>query len=172
MFVQRHTLHDHAREGARRGGEVAHVKRKHTRARLDGDGDGDLPMRPRREFLDVDFRHLRLEADRSAGDSGHRHDVEVVAYDAPVKIRLAHEVHVRPLRDQVAGGLGPEEVQARVQEAVDDVNRERSGFEQIKRFLVLPREFDAAQDEVTPTLKLRRKVILEHFAGEVKRLYE
>ena len=52
------------------------------------------------------------------------------------------------------------------------MNRERSGFEQIKRFLVLPREFDAAEDEVTPTLKLRRKVILEHFADEIDALYE
>ena len=58
-----------------------------------------------------------------------------------------------------------------MQEAVDDVNRERTGFEQIKRFVVLPREFDAAEDEVTPTLKLRRKVILEHFADEVKAMY-
>jgi long-chain acyl-CoA synthetase len=36
---------------------------------------------------------------------------------------------------------------------------------------VLPREFSIADDEVTPTLKLRRKVILEHFADEVEALY-
>jgi len=36
---------------------------------------------------------------------------------------------------------------------------------------VLPREFAADEDEVTPTLKLRRKVILEHFSGEVDALY-
>jgi long-chain acyl-CoA synthetase len=73
---------------------------------------------------------------------------------------------------EAANGLGTDEVRARVQEAVDDVNRDRTGFEQIKRFLVIPREFDAAEDEVTPTLKLRRKVILEHFAADVAALYE
>jgi long-chain acyl-CoA synthetase len=36
---------------------------------------------------------------------------------------------------------------------------------------VLPREFTLEEDEVTPTLKLRRKVILDHFAAEVDRLY-
>jgi long-chain acyl-CoA synthetase len=36
---------------------------------------------------------------------------------------------------------------------------------------VLPREFSIEEDEVTPTLKLRRKVILEHFAADVDALY-
>jgi long-chain acyl-CoA synthetase len=58
-----------------------------------------------------------------------------------------------------------------VQRAVDDVNRERSRYEQIKRFAVLPRDFSMEHDEVTPTLKLRRKVILDHFADEVVELY-
>jgi len=68
-------------------------------------------------------------------------------------------------------GLGEGDVRAAVQAAVDDVNSERSPFEQIRRFAVLPRDFNIEHDEVTPTLKLRRKVILEHFAGEVEALY-
>jgi long-chain acyl-CoA synthetase len=55
---------------------------------------------------------------------------------------------------------------------VDAVNAERSRFEQIKRFAVLPREFSLEEDEVTPTLKLRRKVILDHFARELGELYD
>ena len=63
------------------------------------------------------------------------------------------------------------EVQALVQGIVDSVNRERSRFEQIKRFAVLPRDFSAEEDEVTPTLKLRRRICQEHFAEEIERLY-
>jgi long-chain acyl-CoA synthetase len=59
-----------------------------------------------------------------------------------------------------------------VQSAVDAVNAERSRYEQIKRFTILDREFSLEQDEVTPTLKLRRKVIAEHFDDELTRLYE
>jgi long-chain acyl-CoA synthetase len=59
-----------------------------------------------------------------------------------------------------------------VQGAVDSVNAERSRFEQIKRFTVLPREFTLEAEEMTPTLKLRRKVILDHFAQEAAALYD
>jgi long-chain acyl-CoA synthetase len=37
---------------------------------------------------------------------------------------------------------------------------------------VLPREFTLEQDEMTPTLKLRRKVIVDHFSRELAALYE
>jgi long-chain acyl-CoA synthetase len=55
---------------------------------------------------------------------------------------------------------------------VEDVNRERSRFEQLKRFAILPRDFEMEQGEVTPTLKLKRRVVLEHFADDVEGLYE
>jgi long-chain acyl-CoA synthetase len=65
-----------------------------------------------------------------------------------------------------------EDVQAQVQTAIDAVNAERSRYEQIKRFTVLPREFTLEHDEITPTLKLKRKVVLEHFAAEAAALYD
>ena len=55
---------------------------------------------------------------------------------------------------------------------VEDVNRERSRFEQLKRFTILPRDFEMEQGEVTPTLKLKRRVVLEHFADDVEGLYD
>jgi long-chain acyl-CoA synthetase len=71
----------------------------------------------------------------------------------------------------VADGLAPEEVERRVQAVVDDVNGELSRYEQIKRFRVLPRDFTADEGEVTPTLKLKRRVVAEHFAAEIEDLY-
>jgi len=70
-----------------------------------------------------------------------------------------------------ADGLPPEEIEQRVQAVVDGVNGELSRFEQIKRFRVLPRDFTAEEDEVTPTLKLKRRVVAEHFAREIEELY-
>ena len=64
-----------------------------------------------------------------------------------------------------------ESVTKLVQEVVDGVNADRSRFEQIKRFAVLPRDFSAEYDEVTPTLKLRRRMCEQHFAGEIEQLY-
>ena len=63
------------------------------------------------------------------------------------------------------------QVVALVGSIVDDVNRERSRYEQLKRFAVLGRDFEMDRGELTPTLKLRRRVVLEHFANEVEGLY-
>ena len=63
------------------------------------------------------------------------------------------------------------DVQAEVQRAVDAVNDGRSRYEQIRRFRVLPRDFSLEEDELTPTLKMRRKVILEHFNEDIEALY-
>ncbi len=64
------------------------------------------------------------------------------------------------------------DAQELVQEIVDDVNRDRVRVEQIKRFTILPRDFTQEDGEVTPTLKLRRKVVHEHFADTIASLYE
>jgi len=58
-----------------------------------------------------------------------------------------------------------------MQGIVDDVNRDLSRYEQIKRFTVLPRDFSAEEGEVTPTMKLKRRVCQEHFAAEIEGLY-
>ena len=72
---------------------------------------------------------------------------------------------------EATNGLSEEAAQSAVQEAVDAVNEERSRYEQIKRFTIVPREFSADHDEVTPTLKLKRNVIIDHFSDEVAKLY-
>jgi long-chain acyl-CoA synthetase len=76
------------------------------------------------------------------------------------------------LDPESAASLSPDEAHAAVQRAVDSVNAERSRFEQIKRFRILPREFTLEDEEITPTLKLRRKVVLEHFAADAAALYD
>jgi len=58
-----------------------------------------------------------------------------------------------------------------VQELVDGVNRDRVRVEQIKRFAILPRDFSQEEGELTPTLKLRRRVVHDHFSEEIERLY-
>ena len=67
-----------------------------------------------------------------------------------------------------SSGRDPQEL---VQEVVDEVNRDRVRVEQIKKFAIVPREFSLEEGEVTPTLKLRRRVIHDHFAAEIEQLY-
>jgi long-chain acyl-CoA synthetase len=67
--------------------------------------------------------------------------------------------------------VDPAGAQPAVQRAVDDVNSDLSRYEQIKRFTILPRDFTLEAGEVTPTLKLKRRVCLEHFSKEIEGLY-
>jgi long-chain acyl-CoA synthetase len=63
------------------------------------------------------------------------------------------------------------EVHDLVAGVVDEVNRERTRFEQIKRFAILPQDFTVDAGEMTQTLKLCRGKIQEHFAAEIEELY-
>ncbi len=55
---------------------------------------------------------------------------------------------------------------------VDVVNNDLARVEQIKKFTVLSRSFSIENGELTPTLKVKRKIVNEHFAGEIESMYE
>ncbi len=91
--------------------------------------------------------------------------------------------HARPRGDREMGGRASGRGHRRGARAGRADRRDRAGgswttsiatarrFEQIKRFVVLPRDFEPEQGEITPTLKLKRRVCLDHFATEVEALY-
>jgi long-chain acyl-CoA synthetase len=64
-----------------------------------------------------------------------------------------------------------EQLRAEIQGTVDEVNADLARHEQIKRFSILPRDFTLEHEELTPTLKLRRNVVEQHFADEIDALY-
>ena len=63
------------------------------------------------------------------------------------------------------------DVVALYQEIVDGLNRELSQFEQIRKIAILPREFSIDSGELTPTLKVKRKVVEEKWKDVISRLY-
>lgn len=65
----------------------------------------------------------------------------------------------------------PEEQQRTVQAAVDAVNAKVSDEMTIGRFHIVDRAFTEEDEELTPTMKLRRERIIEHFADDVEELY-
>ena len=70
----------------------------------------------------------------------------------------------RELRRRVARG--------RVAEAIETANERLSKVEQIKRHMLLDTEWEPGGDELTPTMKLKRKPIAEKYAEEIDALYE
>jgi long-chain acyl-CoA synthetase len=57
------------------------------------------------------------------------------------------------------------------EEVVDALNRDLSQFERIKKIAVLPTEFSIASGELTPTLKVKRKVVEERWRERIEELY-
>jgi long-chain acyl-CoA synthetase len=63
------------------------------------------------------------------------------------------------------------ELRADVQQAVDDGNAAVSQAESVRRFRILASEFTPENGYLTPSLKLKRNVIMKDFAGDVESLY-
>lgn len=76
---------------------------------------------------------------------------------------------------EIAGGsenlARSEFMQKAVQEMIAQVNARVSTSESIKRFAILDRDFEIEKDEVTPTGKLKRKVVTNHYRDLIERLY-
>ncbi|HEX8736585.1 MAG TPA: long-chain fatty acid--CoA ligase [Pyrinomonadaceae bacterium] len=66
---------------------------------------------------------------------------------------------------------GKEEIRAIVAAQIDKTNARVASSEQIKKFVILERDFSPDLDEVTPTLKIKRAVVAERFQDVLQGLY-
>ena len=64
------------------------------------------------------------------------------------------------------------EVRILFQEMVDRVNADRGRWEQIKKFVILPAALSQETGELTPTLKVKRRIVNEKYEEQIDRLYE
>jgi long-subunit acyl-CoA synthetase (AMP-forming) len=87
--------------------------------------------------------------------------------------RRPYNVAVLVLDPDTAAGLDPRDpgVVARVQGEVDEANTHLSRVEQIKRFALLSAEWLPGGDELTPTMKLKRRAVAAKYGAEVDALY-
>jgi long-chain acyl-CoA synthetase len=65
-----------------------------------------------------------------------------------------------------------ERVIALIDKTVDGVNKRVGSWEAIKYFTLLPRAFTEEAGEITPTLKIKRKVIAQKYADQIESMYE
>jgi len=63
-------------------------------------------------------------------------------------------------------------LRAEIQAAIDDANKAVSHAEAIKKFVILDGDFTEADGQLTPTLKVRRYVIMEQYAAQIAALYD
>jgi len=63
------------------------------------------------------------------------------------------------------------QLRAKIQAQIDEVNASLARVEQIKKFAILPRPFGIDTGELTPTLKIKRKVVAVKYASEIEAMY-
>ena len=57
------------------------------------------------------------------------------------------------------------------EQRINALQKELAHFEQVKKFTLLSQAFSIKLGEITPTLKLRRKVILERYRKQIEDMY-
>ncbi|WP_103045861.1 AMP-binding protein [Comamonas faecalis] len=63
------------------------------------------------------------------------------------------------------------EVQALIQDVIDEVNKKFARVEQIKKFFLLDTQLTAEDEELTPTMKLKRKLVQTKYAPQIEAMY-
>jgi long-subunit acyl-CoA synthetase (AMP-forming) len=72
--------------------------------------------------------------------------------------------------DVLAAYTGPG-VEQEIEQAIESANARLSRVEQVKRYKILDTDWLAGGDELTPTMKLKRRPIREKYAAEIEELY-
>ncbi|MCM2332992.1 MAG: long-chain fatty acid--CoA ligase [Anaeromyxobacteraceae bacterium] len=60
---------------------------------------------------------------------------------------------------------------ARLQEAIDELNSRQASYSTIKKFAIVPRDFTQESGELTPTLKVKRKVVTKNYQALIDSFY-
>ncbi|MDO9569839.1 MAG: long-chain fatty acid--CoA ligase, partial [Hydrogenophaga sp.] len=63
------------------------------------------------------------------------------------------------------------EVQQLIQDEIDRVNKKFARVEQIKKFFLLDTQLSAEDEELTPTMKLKRKLVEKKYAPRIEAMY-
>ena len=95
--------------------------------------------------------------------------VAVVTLDAEVVVPWAQE---RGVATDLASLSRNEELIGYIQAELDDANSKYARVEQIKRFVIIDRDFTIESGELTPSLKLKRNVVYANLADVFEGIYE
>jgi len=94
--------------------------------------------------------------------------VALVTLNVEATARFAREHGVPPEPDVLAAHPG---IRAEVQREIDAVNARLSSFETVKKFTIVARDFSIDGGELTPTLKVKRKVVSERYRDLLAAMY-
>ena len=100
--------------------------------------------------------------------------VALVTIDEDERDALGEETGTRQQnRDLMARQMTEDDnVRLEIQEAVDEANRDLAQVLQVKKFAILDHDLAQQEDEITPTMKVKRDVVYERYRDVFEGLYE
>jgi len=148
---------------------------------LDGDGFLKITDRKKDLFITAGGKNIapqyienKLKASPFINDAvaigdGQRYIVALIVIDEEHVTKWAQDRRI-PFTTY-ADLAGRAEVRDLIQAEVETVNKTVSGPEQVKRFIILPKRLYMEDGEVTPTMKVKRKTIMEKYGDVIASLY-
>jgi long-chain acyl-CoA synthetase len=95
--------------------------------------------------------------------------VALITLDTPSILKFAKERNIT-YKDYDSLTQHPAVLEM-VRKGVAEANAHLASFETIKRFSILPRDFTVEGGELTPSLKVKRKVLDKKYADQIEALY-
>jgi len=71
----------------------------------------------------------------------------------------------------VSEKLTEDDIRLRIEKVIADTNKQVARYEQVKQYRIVPREFSIEEEEMTPTMKLKRNVIIRNWQHLVDEMY-
>jgi long-chain acyl-CoA synthetase len=94
--------------------------------------------------------------------------VAVVTLDAEEAEKFAAEHGLSSDADALAS---TDEVRQAIDQHLERVNAKFARVEQVKKIVILPHDLSQEGGELTPTMKVKRNVVTDKYAGEIEALY-
>ena len=119
--------------------------------------------------IEARLRSIPAVAQAVVIGDGHNYLTALLTLD-PERLPAEAEAAGSPARDPEAAAVCPK-IRDRIEQQVEEVNRDLAGVETIKRFTILPGELSIEGGELTPTMKIKRRVVHEKYAPQIEALY-
>lgn len=91
----------------------------------------------------------------------------VPCFEALKQYANQHKINFASIEDLIANN----QIKTMFEKRFEELQKEFSGFEKIKKFTLLPKEFSIDTGEITATLKLKRKVIQQKYKELIDKMY-
>ena len=152
-----------------------------TAEAIDGDGwlhTGDIAQIDGDGYVRIVDRKKELIIN-SAGKNMSPANIELklrassrlIAHAVCIGDRRPYNVALIALDREMCAGRAPDELRSIIETAVAAANAELSRVEQVRRIAIVDTDWLPGGDELTPTMKLKRKPILQKYASEIEQLY-